>query len=149
MFPFPCNEINTVKYFINGLSVFIRLLKRARKRRLLIEPPAQQRNAIYNFMQQFAKHLLPLIIRNTTRLTADSHCSSFSIQRPNSMEQSGLKKLIPAQLVKKSPPPMNPEGSFPCSQLPAIGPYPEPDAFSPNSHTYFFKMFSYFPSIYA
>jgi hypothetical protein len=27
---------------------------------------------------------------------------------------------------------MDPEGSLPCSQQHAIGPYPEPDEFSPN-----------------
>jgi hypothetical protein len=32
---------------------------------------------------------------------------------------------------------MEPEGSLPCSQQPAIGPHPEPDASSPHFPTLF------------
>jgi hypothetical protein len=32
---------------------------------------------------------------------------------------------------------MEPEGALPCSQEPAIGPYPEPDASSPYHPRYF------------
>jgi hypothetical protein len=34
---------------------------------------------------------------------------------------------------------MEPEGSLPCSQHPAIGPYPEPDEFNPHTSTIFPK----------
>jgi len=36
---------------------------------------------------------------------------------------------------------MEPEDSLPCSQQPTTGPYPDPDAFSPHthSHTIFLK----------
>jgi len=37
---------------------------------------------------------------------------------------------------------MEPEVSLPCSQQPAIGPYPEPDASSPHIPTYFPKIHS-------
>jgi hypothetical protein len=38
-----------------------------------------------------------------------------------------FEKLTVTQLVKKFPPFMEAEVSLPCSQEPAIGPYPEPD----------------------
>jgi len=41
------------------------------------------------------------------------------------------------QLFKKSPPFMEPERSLPYSQEPAIGPYPEPDASSPQLSAFF------------
>jgi len=37
---------------------------------------------------------------------------------------------------------MEPEGSLPCSQEPAIGPYPEPNESSPYHPTYFSKIHS-------
>jgi hypothetical protein len=43
------------------------------------------------------------------------------------MVQTLFEKLIVTQLAKKYPAFfMGPEGSLPCSQKPAIGPYPEP-----------------------
>jgi hypothetical protein len=42
-----------------------------------------------------------------------------------------LKWLINVRPFKE------PEGSLPCSQQPAIGPFPEPDETSPHSHTPF------------
>jgi len=36
-----------------------------------------------------------------------------------------------------SPPSMEAEGSLPCSQQPATGPYSEPDEFGPHSVTLF------------
>jgi hypothetical protein len=47
-------------------------------------------------------------------------------------------KLLVTQLVKKSPAfYMEPEGSSPCSQKPATGPYAEPQEFSPRGHILF------------
>jgi len=34
---------------------------------------------------------------------------------------------------------MEPESSSPCSQQPATGPYPEPDACNPHLHTLYHK----------
>jgi hypothetical protein len=37
---------------------------------------------------------------------------------------------------------MIPEGSLPCLQQPATGPYPKPDEFSPQPNTtFFFKIY--------
>jgi hypothetical protein len=47
-----------------------------------------------------------------------------------------LEKLLVIQLVKK-PRLMEPEGSLPCSQGSATGPYPEQDESSPHLHTLF------------
>jgi hypothetical protein len=41
-----------------------------------------------------------------------------------------FEKLIVTQLIRKHPAFMAPEGSSPCSQKSATGPYPEPDEFS-------------------
>jgi len=45
--------------------------------------------------------------------------------------------LTVTQLVKKFPTFMDPEGSLPCSQEYATGPYLEPDASSPHLPTAF------------
>jgi len=42
-----------------------------------------------------------------------------------------LEKLIVAQLIKKSPPFIEPEGLLPCSQDAGTGPYPKSDECSP------------------
>jgi hypothetical protein len=43
---------------------------------------------------------------------------------------------------------MKPEGSLPCSQQPATGPYPELDESSPHTHTLFLlDPFKYYPLI--
>jgi len=47
-------------------------------------------------------------------------------------EEVLLYKLTVAQHVKKFPAFMKPEGSLPCSQHPATGPYPEADKSSPQ-----------------
>jgi len=49
-----------------------------------------------------------------------------------------LEKLIVTQ-SKNSLPFMQHEGSLPCSQEPATGPYPEPDEFSPYHHILFIQ----------
>jgi hypothetical protein len=40
---------------------------------------------------------------------------------------TGLEQLNVVELVNKFPPFMETEGSVPCSQGPATGPYPDPD----------------------
>jgi len=45
-----------------------------------------------------------------------------------------LEKLTVTQLVKKFPAFMEHEGSLPCSQKSASGPYTEPDVSNPYSH---------------
>ena len=45
-----------------------------------------------------------------------------------------LEKLTGSELVKKFPHFMDPEGSLPHSQVPAICPYPEPARSSPYPH---------------
>jgi hypothetical protein len=47
---------------------------------------------------------------------------------------TGAKYFIVTLLVKKSPAFMEPEGSLPCSQYSATGPYPETDESSPYAH---------------
>jgi len=47
-----------------------------------------------------------------------------------SMVQNVIEKRIVTQLIRKYPSFfMEPKGSSPCSQKPAIGPYPEPAEF--------------------
>jgi len=46
-----------------------------------------------------------------------------------------LEKLTVTQLVKKFSTLMELKGSLPCSQDPAIGPYPESDEFGPHFPT--------------
>jgi len=53
------------------------------------------------------------------------------------MEQGPLEKLIVTQLDKKFAHFMEPEGSLPCSQQPATGPFPEQDESSPHPPTEF------------
>jgi hypothetical protein len=48
-----------------------------------------------------------------------------------------LKKLIVAQIVKKSPPFTKTESLLPCSQEATTGSYPEPDESSQHPHTLF------------
>jgi hypothetical protein len=69
------------------------------------------------------------------------HFSKLPNQLTNSLthsiKQSLLENLIVVQVVKKLPPSMEPEGSLPCSQEPATGPYLKPDDSSPQRHTLF------------
>jgi hypothetical protein len=58
--------------------------------------------------------------RAATALTANSKWHS----PPSEIEMSSVK----------------PEAAFPCSQEPAIGPYPEPDESRPHISTYFLKI---------
>jgi len=46
-----------------------------------------------------------------------------------------IEKLIVTQLVKKSLPFIEPEGSLRCSKETVTGPYPEPDASNPHFST--------------
>ena len=56
-----------------------------------------------------------------------------------------LEQLTASQLVKKFPAFMQPEGSFPHSQMPATCPYPEPSRSSPCTHTPLPEDLSQFP----
>jgi len=53
-----------------------------------------------------------------------------------------LEKLIVTQLANNHPPLMEPEGSLPCSQGPAISPYPEPDESSLHLPTLIHKIYA-------
>jgi hypothetical protein len=77
-----------------------------------------------------------LILRNTNMYHANSEYVNTCITLIP-WNRALLEKLIVTQLVKKFSPFVEPEGSSPCSQEPAIGHYLEPYASSPHLSTLF------------
>jgi len=77
---------------------------------------------------------LPLIVPPIVDSAHSILYIGFSIPGPVCLEVSKLHaaSFSAAQLVMISLPFMEPDSSLPCSQGPAVGPYPEPDASSPH-----------------